>query len=226
MSASVLSFDGGQLDLFAEAEAAVQERRIDAAPTLFDTEQRGYFIRVAAADQWAAVHGHFDCRRRSHAWHSTSMRLQDDRPTATCRPAVLTAALQCDHYDGGCQCVGDTVYRGACLRCTWEGLLRDLENPAAEDRPRPRLARLAGPAAGASSPPECDWQHADLSGAHPLGRPRQRHLPDRLARLRWPHLNQPRCPRAPPRSQPHRIRRIRPLRPDRRRRPAPMIARA
>ena len=35
-----------QLDPFAELEAAEMRRRLDCAPTLFDTEQRGYFARV------------------------------------------------------------------------------------------------------------------------------------------------------------------------------------
>jgi hypothetical protein len=131
--AGLLSFDPGQLDLFAEAEAAEDQRRIDAAPTLFDTEQRGYFVRVAAAEQWAQDYGSFDCHRRSHAWHAAAIRSDTIQPTESCRPVVLTAALHCNHYDGDCLCVGDTVYRGACRYCTWEGPLHDGENPAAED---------------------------------------------------------------------------------------------
>jgi hypothetical protein len=133
-SSSVLSFDSGQLDLFAEAEAAEQQGRIDAAPTLFDTDQRGYFVRIAAAKQWADDYGHFDCLRRSHAWHSSDAPFVNAHPTATCRPAVLTAALHCDHHDRDCLCVGrGGVYRGACLHCAWEGPLRDGENTAAEN---------------------------------------------------------------------------------------------
>ena len=133
-TSSALSFHSGQLDLFAEAEAAEEQRRMDAAPTLFDTGQRGYFIRIAAANQWADDYGHFDCLRRSHAWHSNDTPFTNAQPTDACRPAVLTAALHCDHYDRDCLCVGrGGVYRGACLHCTWEGPLRDRENSAAED---------------------------------------------------------------------------------------------
>ena len=133
-SAHALSFDSGQLDLFAESEATEEQRRIDAAPTLFDTDQRGYFARIAAAKQWADDYGHFDCLRRSHAWHSNDAPFNNAQPTATCRPAVLAAALHCDHRDRDCLCVGrGGVYRGACLHCTWEGPLRDGENAAAED---------------------------------------------------------------------------------------------
>lgn len=131
--ASVLSLDSEQLDLFAEVEAAEEQRRMDAAPTLFDTEQRGYFARIAAANRWAEDYGHFDCLRRSHAWHSSATPFDHTEPTATCRPATLTAALHCDHYDRQCLCVGGGVYLGACLHCTWEGPLRDDENTAAED---------------------------------------------------------------------------------------------
>jgi len=133
--ATVLLSDSGQLDLFAEVEAAEEQRRIDAAPPLFDTEQRGYFARVATAKQWADDYGHFDCHRRSHAWHPTAVWFDKIESTPVCRPAVLTAALHCNHYGVECLCVGDTVYRGACLRlhCTWEGPLRDGENAAAED---------------------------------------------------------------------------------------------
>jgi hypothetical protein len=39
---------GGQLDLFAESEAADEQRRFNGAPTLFDTAQQGYFARLSA----------------------------------------------------------------------------------------------------------------------------------------------------------------------------------
>lgn len=144
---TVASFDTGlgqprrarhtfeQLDLFAEFEAAEKQRRLDHAPTLFDTGQRGYFARLAVFDQWAQDYGHFASLRRSHAWHAQigAMRVGGQQPTDACRPTILTADLYCDHYNEDCFCVGDVVYRGACLHCTWEGPLRDGENPATED---------------------------------------------------------------------------------------------
>ena len=124
-----------QLDLFAEIEAAEEQRRFNEAPTLFDTGQRGYFARLVAAEQWAEEHGHFDCIRRSHAWrdHFGEARSGRQQPTPTCRPTSLSADLRCDHYDDGCLCVGTLVYRGACLCCQWEGPVREGENQAAED---------------------------------------------------------------------------------------------
>lgn len=59
----------GQLDLFAEAQAAEQQRRATEAPTLFDTGQQGYFARLAALEQWKQDYGNFACCQRSHAWH-------------------------------------------------------------------------------------------------------------------------------------------------------------
>jgi hypothetical protein len=43
---------GGQLDLFAESEAADKQRRSNGAPTLFDTAQQGYFARLSAFTVW------------------------------------------------------------------------------------------------------------------------------------------------------------------------------
>lgn len=40
---------------------------------------------------------------------------------------------KCKHYHAECMCVGDLVYRGACLHCSWEGTTRPSENQAAED---------------------------------------------------------------------------------------------
>jgi hypothetical protein len=123
-----------QLDLFAEIEAAAAQRAFDEAPSIYSTTARGYFQRLDAAEAWAARHGNFDSHQRAHAW----------RPACGCpegrhsaedehRPAVLTADLRCQHYDRDCSCVGDIVYRGACLHCDWESEVRADENTAAED---------------------------------------------------------------------------------------------
>ncbi|HYB35296.1 MAG TPA: DUF6349 family protein [Mycobacterium sp.] len=93
------------------------------------------FARLAALEQWQEHYGHFDCYRRSHAWHAQlgAMRFGGDEPSDMCRPTILSADLCCDHHNQNCSCVGDIVYRGACLHCDWEGPLRDCENTAAED---------------------------------------------------------------------------------------------
>lgn len=123
---------GGQLDLFAEYEATEQQRRAAEAPSLFNTGAQGYFARIAALEQWKHDYGNFDCYRRSHAWHA-ELTAKAERPTGACRPTILMADLRCDHLGHDCMCVGDLIYRGACLHCTWEGPVRDDENPAAED---------------------------------------------------------------------------------------------
>lgn len=121
-----------QLDLFAELEAEQHQARMDQAPTIFDLDQRGYFTRIAEFEQWQQAHDNFDSCRRSHGWHATLFG-RTPEPTATCRPAILAAELRCDHYNDDCECVGDLLYRAACLHCTWEGPAHDCENLAAED---------------------------------------------------------------------------------------------
>jgi hypothetical protein len=61
----------GQLDLFADLDAAAAtaavaeaQRRFDEAPSMFGSSVWGFFARVAAADAWSDEHGHFDCLRR------------------------------------------------------------------------------------------------------------------------------------------------------------------
>ena len=123
-----------QLDLFAEIEADADQRAFDQAPSIYDTATRGYFNRLDDVASWAERHGHFDSNLRSHAWRAACgspdgrAAAQDDH-----RPAVLTADLRCHDYDRQCSCVGGLVYRGACLRCDWEGDVRADENTAAED---------------------------------------------------------------------------------------------
>jgi uncharacterized protein DUF6349 len=123
-----------QLDLFAETEAADEQRAYDEAPSIYGTAVRGYFERLDAADAWVAAHGNFDSNLRSHAWRPARVS-PDGRYAAedAHRPAVLTADLRCHDYDEECSCVGDLVYRGACLHRNWEGDVRADENTAAED---------------------------------------------------------------------------------------------
>ena len=122
-----------QLDLFAEIEAAAK-RVFDEAPSIYSTTARGYFQRLDAANAWTARYGNFDGHLRSHAWRpacgSPEGRYGGEDQH---RPGVLTADLLCHHYDTECACVGDIVFRGACLHCAWEGEVRDDENTAAED---------------------------------------------------------------------------------------------
>ena len=122
----------GQLDLFAESEAAEQQRRVVEAPTLFDTGQVGYFARLAALEQWKHDYGNFACFQRSHAWHA-ELTAKGEQPADVCRPTILVAELRCGCLEPDCLCVGDLVYRGACRHCTWEGDIRGCENAGAED---------------------------------------------------------------------------------------------
>lgn len=121
-----------QMDMFAEFEAEQRKIRTTYAPSLFDLDQRGFFARIAAAAQWMQEYDQHDGYRRSHAWHG-SILLHDPEPTPACRPAILSADLRCDHFNEDCQCVGDLLYRAACLHCTWEGPARGCENEASED---------------------------------------------------------------------------------------------
>jgi Family of unknown function (DUF6349) len=130
----------GQLDLFADLDAAAAaaaaaeaQRSFDEAPSMFRSSVRGFFARIAAAEVWSDEHGHFDCLRRSHAWRAEIGGGRSDQPTGVCRPITLTADLRCDHYRDECSCIGDLVYRGACLHCDWEGPVRDDHNGAVED---------------------------------------------------------------------------------------------
>jgi hypothetical protein len=129
-----------QLDLFAEIDATAQagvdaaaQRRFDEAPSMFGDDARGFFNRVASAAAWSAAYGHFDCLRRSRAWRAEIGGGRGDEPTEVCRPITLTADLRCDHHREDCSCVGDLVYRGACLHCHWEGGTCDGHNNAVED---------------------------------------------------------------------------------------------
>jgi hypothetical protein len=134
-----------QLDLFADldaaaaAEAKVERQRIfDQAPSMFgDATARGFFARVEAMRAWDETYGHFDCLRRSHGWRDEIGGHGFGRGRVPCSdvcpPITLVADLRCNHYEHDCCCVGDLVYRGACLHCDWEGEIRDDHNGAVED---------------------------------------------------------------------------------------------
>jgi hypothetical protein len=127
---TTLLVDAGQLDLFAEIETAEVEERLASAPCLYASTARGFFARLAAWTQWIDEYGNFDCIRLSHGWHTW---YRDQQPTHQCRPIVMSADLRCNCYEYGCQCVGELIYRGACLHCDFEGPDRLSENEAAED---------------------------------------------------------------------------------------------
>lgn len=116
--------------MFAEIEAAEIEERLASAPCLFASSARGFSARMSAWSQWIHEYGQFDCIRLSHGWHSWRSAQE---PTAQCRPIVMYADLRCNCYEPGCQCVGDSIHRGACLHCSFEGPGRLDENEAAED---------------------------------------------------------------------------------------------
>jgi hypothetical protein len=118
----------------ATPRTAAEHRAFDAEPSIYGTSARGYFNRLAAAASWVGRHGNFDSNLRSHAWRA-ACGCPDSRYPAEdeCRPAVLTADLRCHLYAQDCSCVGGPVYRGAYLRCDWEGEVRAGENTATED---------------------------------------------------------------------------------------------
>ncbi|MDT0262300.1 DUF6349 family protein [Jatrophihabitans lederbergiae] len=133
-----------QLDLFADLDAAAEavaeaerQRVFDTAPPIFGDTVRGFFARVRAAREWDEQYGHFDCLRRSHAWRDeiggTGFGRGRIPATDQCQPVTLTADLRCEHYNSDCSCVGDLVYRGACLHCAWEGEIGEDHNAAVED---------------------------------------------------------------------------------------------
>jgi hypothetical protein len=133
-----------QLDLFADLDAAAaadaeadRQRIFDHAPSMFGDTTRGFFARVEAMRVWDDTYGHFDCLRRSHGWRDEIGGHGFGRGrvpgSEVCRPITLTADLRCDHWDDECCCVGDMVYRGACLHCAWEGEIRADHNGAVED---------------------------------------------------------------------------------------------
>jgi hypothetical protein len=101
---------------------------------MFSLDPLGFHAREAGFDRWVETHGNFDCIRRSHAWHAAAgSEHHHATATETHTPATLIADLRCDHFDAECCCVGDLIYRGACLGCGWEGEPCEDENTAAED---------------------------------------------------------------------------------------------
>jgi hypothetical protein len=179
----------GQLDLFADLDAAAEaaaaadrQRLFDEAPSMFGDTSRGFFARVEAARIWHDTYGHFDCLVRSHAWrdeigghgfgHGRVPRSE------VCRPITLTADLLCDHHDSDCCCVGDLVYRGACLHCDWEGEIRADHNTVVEDahdhtwpgwRVLPIVARRPEPGTYARQKAATDRWIAAVNDVYPEG---------------------------------------------------------
>jgi len=129
-----------QLDLVADADAAAKaatealaRQRADPAPGLSDSPARGYRARQDAFEAWIAEYGSFGSPARSRGWHVASTSPVADTPTDRCQPTLLSADLRCQHYSGGCACVGKPYDRGACLRCPYDGPVRDRGNPAVDD---------------------------------------------------------------------------------------------
>lgn len=111
---------------------------VDDAPAIYTlpTGGSGVFARLSAFIDWSHRFGRFNSLRRSHAWLPETNTIGYDRlrPTDQCRPAVMHADLRCDHeYRDRCSCVGDLVYRAACLHCDWEGEVHAHENAAVEE---------------------------------------------------------------------------------------------
>lgn len=69
----------------------------------------------------------------------------DSVEVSECTPTVETVDWRCNCWlnfrgsatefakEAHCQCVGDLMYRGACLRCDWKGTASDVENFATEE---------------------------------------------------------------------------------------------
>lgn len=121
-----------------DTDAPADLRIVDAAPSLYAStgQHAGVFAHLQAFMGWKQRYGHFDSIRRSHAWLplTATIGYEQLRPTDRCRPMVMYADLRCEHqYDETCACVGDLVYRAACLHCAWEGTVKARENTAVED---------------------------------------------------------------------------------------------
>lgn len=177
----------GQLDLFAELDAAAvaerhaeRQRNFEQAPCMFADTARGYFARVEAMRVWDETYGLFDCLRRSHAWRGEfgSRSVGPVPRSEVCRPVTLTADLRCEHWDIVCCCVSDLVYRGACLHCVWEGEIRADHNSAVEDahdhawpgwRDLPIVARRPAPGASKAQAAAMHRWVAAVNDAYPGG---------------------------------------------------------
>ncbi|MCT7372995.1 DUF6349 family protein [Mycolicibacterium llatzerense] len=156
---------------------------VENAPAIYTLPSgaTGVFTRLEAFIDWKQRYGHFDSVLRSHAWLPETAAIGHDhlKATAQCRPAVMRADLRCRHeHEDRCSCVGDLVYRAACLHCAWEGEIRALANPAVEDahdhswpgwRDLPIVA--SRPPAGNSAKEReamTNW-HAAVTTAYPAG---------------------------------------------------------
>jgi hypothetical protein len=127
----------GQLDMFAEAEAAERQARLNRpARCLYGSPARGLAARAADLQAWCAEFGGDLVLVRSHAWavHITC----PPGPTPYCQATVLSAEAWPVRFAASPDCGSQhdrLTYRGACRNpaCCWEGPARDGENPAAED---------------------------------------------------------------------------------------------
>ncbi len=126
-----------QLDLLADADAAAKaaaealpRRRADQAPGLSDSPARGCRARQDAFEAPIAEYGSVGSPARSRGWQAASTSPVADTPTDRCQPTLLSADLRCQHYSGGCACVGELYDRGACPRCPYESPVRDREDHA------------------------------------------------------------------------------------------------
>lgn len=108
------------------------------ATSLFVSPSRGIRARWADYDKWCDGHGNFGSIPRSHAWlpeitlYASSSEV--GQLPARCTPYLLGADLRgiCGHH-GRCYCVGNHVFRGACLGCTWEGpIVQDAADAVAD----------------------------------------------------------------------------------------------
>jgi len=129
-----------QLDLSADADAAAKaaaealaQQRADQAPGLSDSPARRYRARQDSYEAPIAEYGSVGSPTRSRGRQVASTSPVADTPTDRCQPTLLSADLRCQHYSGGCACVGELYDRGACPRCPYESPVRDRENPAVDD---------------------------------------------------------------------------------------------
>lgn len=124
----------GQLDLFAEQEAADEaaraaerERKAANAPSLFNSPARGMAARAAEFQAWRDEYGNFGSYIRSHAFEPV-IPAPLERP-GRCQPWVLSAHAP-DDWTGG----PGLAYIAVCRVCDeWEGPVRGDENTAVED---------------------------------------------------------------------------------------------
>ncbi len=130
----------GQLDLFADLDAATRaadeattRRRVEDAPSMFDTGTAGYGARLDAIDAWIGEYGSFRSFIGAHGWYPNMCPPPVTNTNGGCQPVTLAAELRCGHRDETCFCVGELLFRAACVTCDFEGDTRVNENAAGED---------------------------------------------------------------------------------------------